>query len=367
MKKVLLLCTNADEAGAPRHVESLILALKDSVSFTVVFGEHGPVEDRLRLFGCDVLVVNSLRSEFNIRKDILAIKEVTTICRKIRPDLIHCHSTKAGMVGRIAALLSSTPWIYTVHGWGWRGMSILKVITITIIEFILRFIPRGHYIYVAKAVQDQGQQALGIPKQKGTIIYNGIASNGVKVVDRPDEYIVLMPARVSSAKDHDLLLKAFEAVNIPNSSLILCGEGTLGQDFVNLARTISPKSFSRILFEGQRSDISRYFERASVVVLVSHFEALPISIIEAMSFAKPVIASNVGGVSELIEQGVNGCLLDRGDLGGLIGALVSYQDFDLRQSHGCNGLRKFNNLFTINQMASKILDLYEYQLEVSKN
>jgi glycosyltransferase involved in cell wall biosynthesis len=367
MKKILLICTNADEAGAPRHVESLIFALKDKVSFTAVFGENGPVEERLRRSGCEVFVVKSLRSEINILNDILAIKEIIAICHKIHPDLIHCHSTKAGMVGRIAALLTSTPWIYTVHGWGWRGMSRIRAIIITLIEFILRFTPRGHYIYVAKAVEDQGRQALGIPKIMGTVIYNGIAGNAGPVVDCSDKYIILMPARVSSAKDHNLLLRAFEAANIANSSLILCGEGTLDQDFIKLAKLICLKSFSRISFEGQRSDISRYFERASLVVLVSHFEALPISIIEAMSFSKPVIASNVGGVSELIGHGVNGRLIDRGDLDGLINALVSYQDFDMRLSQGCESLKKFDSLFTLNQMASKIKDLYGDRFETSRN
>lgn len=162
--KILLISTNADEAGAPKHVETIVNGLKDNFEFILVFGDNGPVSDRLRDHGHIVHVIKEIRTEISPFRDLVALAKVLRLIFIYKPQIIHCHSAKAGMIGRMAALFSNKHWIYTVHGWGWRGLGKVKGIIITFTEKLLKHVPRGFYIYVAKDVLSDAVKVVGIKK-----------------------------------------------------------------------------------------------------------------------------------------------------------------------------------------------------------
>lgn len=168
----------------------------------------------------------------------------------------------------------------------------------------------------------------------------------------------MMPARVSSAKDHASLISAFELLNKDESCLILCGTGTDDVEFIKLAKTLAPKRFSQIAFIGQQSDINEIYSQCDVIALISKFEALPLSIIEAMSCNKAIIATEVGGLPELIDNGVNGTLVKPKSVDDIATALVKYSNPLNRIFDGNNARIAYENFFTEKSMLSSVSQIY---------
>jgi glycosyltransferase involved in cell wall biosynthesis len=359
MLKILIISTNADEAGAPRHVETIVKGLASNYKFITVFGEGGPVSERLQSSGCTVHIIDQMRTAINPIKDIIALVKIVLLVFKYKPDLIHCHSAKAGMLGRISAFISCTPWVYTVHGWGWRGLSGLKGRLVIFIEKILKHIPGGTYIFVANDVMNDGKRVVGIDLINSKVIYNGVSEIESSEFPSGNGYTILMPARVSSAKDHETLIQGFELFNCVKSRLILCGTGTDAPEFIALAKHLAPTAFGRIFFLGQSSNVEGIYSQCDVFALVSNFEALPLSIIEAMSCGKPIIATAVGGIPELIENGRNGILVRLKCVDDVVAALTIYKEKRIRILHGNASKTIYNKRFTCNLMLNSISNVYK--------
>jgi glycosyltransferase involved in cell wall biosynthesis len=356
--KVLIVSTNADEAGAPRHVETIVNGLGPAFQFILVFGEDGPVSERLRNGGHRVFIIKEMRTKINPLKDLIALFKINRIVSAHKPDIIHCHSAKAGMLGRVAAFLNRKKWIYTVHGWGWRGVSAATRKVIIFIERWLSKLPGGYYIFVAEAVFTDASEIIGLHKDRGVIIYNGVPEMNASHPTSGSPLTILMPARVSSAKDHKTMLAAFERLSVRDSKLLLCGAGTEGHDFISMARGIAPNAFERISFIGQHSDIEKAYSRCHVVALISKFEALPLSIIEAMSCEKAIVASDVGGVSELVTDGHDGVLVRPGGVDEIVQALHQYADERVRREFGRNARVSYRQKFTESAMLAGISSVY---------
>ncbi|MEI6760574.1 MAG: glycosyltransferase [Betaproteobacteria bacterium] len=357
--KILIVSTNADEAGAPRHVETIVNGLGSIFQFILVFGEDGPVSERLRNSGHQVFIIKEMRTKINPPKDLIALFKINRIVSAHKPDIIHCHSAKAGMLGRISAFLNRKKWIYTVHGWGWRGVSDATRKAIIFIERWLSKLPGGYYIFVAKAVLTDATEIIGLHKDRGVIIYNGVPEMNALHPTSGAPLTILMPARVSSAKDHKTMLAAFERLNLRDSRLLLCGAGTESHEFISLAKKIAPNAFERISFIGQHSDIEKIYSRCHVVALISKFEALPLSIIEAMSCEKAIIATDVGGVSELVTDGYDGILVRPEGVDEIVEALHQYVDERVRGEFGRNAKATYKQKYTDKAMLASISSVYQ--------
>jgi glycosyltransferase involved in cell wall biosynthesis len=356
--KVLIIVTNSDEAGAPRHVETIVNGLRDEFQFISVFGETGPVSDRLQRQGDIVHVIREMRTTINPAKDLVALFKIARLVLKYQPDIIHCHSAKAGMLGRICAFLCRKNWLYTVHGWGWRGVSTFAKKLITSIESVLSKLPRGYYIFVAQDVMTEGLSVLKLSPLRGSVIYNGVSPIDVQLPSTNNPFVVMMPARVSSAKDHESLISAIESINDPSIRLLLCGTGTDTPEFIKLATLLAPNTYESISFMGQRSDMQHIYLRAHVVALISNFEALPLSILEALSCSRAVIATNTGGIPELIETGINGILVRPNCVDDITIALIRCRDEKFRIELGKQAKKAYEERFTDQAMLQSIALIY---------
>ena len=364
MKKILIISTNADEAGAPRHVEILVRELMDRYKFYIVFGERGPVADRLCALGIDVVYISGLRSEIELMTDIKVLLKLYQVIKRVSPHIIHTHSAKASFLGRICALISRTKSVYTVHGWGWRGKSFLVASVIWFIEFLMARFVNTKYVFVAECVKRDANKYLMISSFNGTVIHNGVPAVNFKrncIYKNPSNFRVsfLMPARVSPAKDHETLFLAFGKLEGFNFQLILCGAGTDDKSFVEFARKCSPLVFQNFSFIGQTSEVENILADVDVVLLISNYEALPLSIIEAMSYRKCIIATNVGGVAELIQQQYSGILVNKGNSNDLHMALVSIFDAEARERLSANAGKVFDEKFSSKLMAEKTARIYD--------
>jgi glycosyltransferase involved in cell wall biosynthesis len=360
--RVLVVSTNSDQAGAPLHVEAVITQLMTEVDFLAVFGEDGPVVNRLSAKGIRTVVLPEIRSAISPRRDWKALIKLSELVRKFSPDLIHSHSSKAGMLSRLVACRHGLPSIYTVHGWGWRGLSPFNAGLVQMVEKTLKWIPKSRFIYVSQSVADEAKEVLHIAQSQGQVIHNGVPDmqmhvGGTKFKDEHRPPTILMAARVSSAKDHASLVTAFEGLN-HDASLILCGSGTESRQFLKQVLYWAPTRYSQIQCLGERSDMADILARSDIFVLTSHFEALPLSIIEAMSASLPVVATDVGGVSELINHGMNGYLVKPSATSEIMLSIRRLLEPEHRREMGANGRMRYEQEFTVPRMCEKIVQQY---------
>lgn len=355
--RILLLSTNSDLAGAPLHVETLVHALAGYVDFILLFGEDGPVFQRLEAAGFDVRLLEGMRSAISPLADFWVLRRLSRLIREIKPDLIHCHSSKAGLLGRLAGCHNRVPVLFTIHGWSWSSVSGGKSHLALLIERMVARLRGVHFLYVCKAVETTGQQMLGLRFEQGTIIWNGVRDLGCAATKPYRALNYIMPARVSYPKDHETLVQAFET--LPGEGrLVLCGAGTDNAEFSAMVKRWAPQRHMAIDCLGQRNDIPDLLKSADVIVLSTRSEAMPLSIIEGMSIGLPVIASDVGGIPELVTPGLNGFLVPAGDVSALARAMTELQDPLLREQFGRQSRLRYEADFTVAGMAQATLACY---------
>jgi len=360
--KITFICTNSDLAGAPIHVRGLILGLHHRAEINAIFGEHGPIVDSLESVGVHCKVLSRMRSSISPVNDLIVLLQLVKELLTNKPDIVHLHSAKAGMLGRLACIVTRIPWVYTVHGWGWRGFGKIKSGLFFFIEKILSFSSDGFYIYVSRSVEYDGINKLKIDRRRSRVIYNGVEPIGF-TAEPVGPLRILMAARVCIAKDHETLIRAFEYLSIP-SVLILCGEGTNTDEFKKLTLTWAPRRSANIEFLGICTDVPSLLQSTNIFSLISNFEALPISIIEAMASERAVIASDVGGVSELIHNNINGLIVPRGGIQELIDGFTRLEDIEFRRFLAKNSRLCYQSAFTKTGMITNVWEVYT---RISKN
>lgn len=307
MNKVLLVSTNADEAGAPRHIENIVNGLDGQVDFLCIFGSKGPVSERLsKKLKKKIHILEGMQSSINPIKDLFLFIKFFFLVKKINPDLIHCHSSKASIFGRLLTFFSNHKVLITIHGWPWRGFEGWKFKIIVFVEKILISFSNCYYIGVAKCLLSEANAVgIEIPARNFSIIYNTSQISKEKITSTKDTFInskfIIMPARVCSAKDHIKLAKAFDS-SIFNGKLIFAGEGTDKKDFKDLVHSFMVKKYSQVFFLGQRNDMAKLIFYSEFVALCSNFETFPLVIPEAASMSKPLILSKVGGNEEILKD-----------------------------------------------------------------
>lgn len=357
-RKVLIASTNADWAGAPIHVLTLATALQASFDVFVVFGEEGPVRQALLARGIRSTVVPTLRSAINPVRDFRCLKAFLQVVRSERPDLLHAHSSKAGMIARLAAGWLGLPCLYTVHGWGFgKGRALLQSALVYGVERVLSWIPGTTYIFVSHADQQTGMQRLKLPPNRCQTIHNGLPDHGQRAqVEQSSSAI--MAARVCHAKDHALLLKAFHACET-DFRLVLVGEGTRSAGFHEQVVSYAPERIAQVDCVGLSNSVPELLAQAGVYVQCSRYEGLPLSIIEAMCAGLPIVATDVGGVRELVEDGVNGYLVPAGDQAALSRCLDHLQrDPSLRTRMGQASRLRYLDGFSDQQMVWAVKQRY---------
>lgn len=353
---VLILSTNADTAGAPIHVETIVRALQSEFELHCIFGEEGIVANNIRQLGIPVYIVNSLRSPVNPLRDARCVYAVNRLCRQIKPDIIHAHSAKAGLMARSVARWHNIPCLYTVHGWGFGvGRPRLQSMILKSIELMMAYASPAEFLYVSQADADQARDELGISPARGRVIHNGIPDHH-KCADPLASANILMVSRVAFQKDHETLVRAYEESGIGH--LILAGDGTTRPDFNIKLSEWSPKRRSGIELLGVRTDIPDLLGQVGVFALASRYEGLPISIIEAMCAGLPIVATDVGGVRELVVDGDNGFLVPPGDVGRFAACLKALGNPELRDAMGKASRKRYEQFFSIETMVSAVKQAY---------
>ncbi|OTA73503.1 hypothetical protein BHL79_08405, partial [Limosilactobacillus reuteri] len=312
--KILYCITSSSWGGAQLHVLELCadqLARGNEVTFIV--GNKGPLLDKVKqLKGVKVILLPSLVREISPTNDIKAIVELRKIIRSESPDIVHLHSSKAGVIGRIAAigLRKRVKVIFTVHGWAFTdGVSstlkkhLYRKIEKSVARFTDLFICVSNYdakIGIRDGVLNN--------KSNVVVIHNGSPlpqQNEVNYSIHSPIRLVMI-ARFSHQKDQKTLINAVAKLPKSDYRLTFVGDGeTLNTN----KKIVSNLNLNKnIKFVGFKDDVSKELIENDVYILSTHYEGLPISIIEAMSYGLPILATDVGGNSEMVINNINGFL-----------------------------------------------------------
>ncbi len=306
--------------------------------------------------------------------DLRALFALTRIFRAQRPNIVHTHSGKAGVLGRLAARRAQVPIIlHTLHGPSFGPFQSAPA------NFVFTAAERiaarctDHFVTVADAMRDQYLAAgIGRPEQY-TRIFSGfdlapfLASQNDSVLRAqlgiaPGDFVVGKIARLFELKGHDDLFAAAPELvrRCPQMKFLLVGDGAWRGRFEQMARDLRLQK--HFIFTGlvPPSEVPRYVGVMDSLVHLSRREGLPRALPQAMAAAKPVVAFDCDGAREVCLDGETGFLLKPGDLSGLSQSLERLAgDTTLRQRLGQRGQEFVKERFPTERMVEELFALYE--------
>jgi glycosyltransferase involved in cell wall biosynthesis len=359
--RIAYVITRADEiGGAQVHVRDLAIALHQrDHDVTVLAGSPGPMSDQLSASGVTFECVPALRRSISPWRDVIAVQQLMANLRRLRPDLVSTHSSKAGWLGRLAARLLEIPVTFTAHGWAFsEGVPAIPRHFYALAERLAA--PLADHIIAVSEYDRKLALARGIvAERKITRIYNGVADLAKEPgPQRSGPPRILMTGRFAPQKDHAGLVRALGHLRHLDWVLDFAGAGATQTDVAALVESIELDD--RVNFLGQRHDVPDLLRRADIYALISHWEGFPYGVIEAMSAGLPVLASDVGGVAEAVGHGMTGFVVPRGDENAVAERIaVLLRDPDLRARLGASGRRRYQEEFRIDVMLERTLGLYE--------
>lgn len=364
--KIAYLVTRADPiGGAQIHVRDLAAAMQArGHAPTVITSGRGPFVDELQAQGTPAIVLQHLCAPIAPLKDLRALGEIRSVLTDLRPDLLATHSSKAGILGRLAGRSLKIPAVFTAHGWAFTpGVPPLKAAFYRRIERVVGPLARK-IICVSEFDRRLALDARIIAADRVVTVHNGMPDIAPTLRADPGRSParMVMVARYGPQKDHPTLLRALAGLQELEWELDLIGDGPLMGETESMAASLGLSG--RVHFLGQRMDVAEIVARSQVSLLVTNWEGFPLSILEAMRAGLPVIASAVGGIEESVRDGETGYLVPRGDVEVLrdrIRRLLTDPSLRLRQ--GATGRTYFERHFTLDHFVAQTLDVYRHVLD----
>lgn len=289
------------------------------------------------------------------------LRTLLTLLRLVRDaDVVHGHSAKAGFLVRLAALLTGRRdrCVFTPHGWSfWSAPGVTGGVYLRLERLAARWC---RTIITLSADERDAGLAGGVGSRAAyEVIPNGVELARFAAPPEPVPGRILMVGRFAPPKRHDLVLRAFAELHaaFPGSELWLVGDGDGLPAAERLAFELGVAGSTRFL--GVRADVPELLAQAACVVLASDYEGCPLSVIEAMAAGVPVVATGVGGVPEVIEDGVTGIVTAPGQVDGLARGLAELlADGSRAAALGAAGRAVAGERFTREQMAAATERVY---------
>ena len=364
--KIAYVVTRAEPiGGAQVHVRDFAYALQRRGHHPMVLTSgSGPYTEALRSAGIETISLPSLQAAIHPVRDLRALHELRGVLKQSRPDLVSAHSSKAGVLGRLAARSLGIPVIFTAHGWAFTpGIPYPHATLYTWIERLAA--PLASKVITVSEFDRRLALTRGVAASRKLVtIHNGMPDVDPELRADPTRTPVrfTMVARFEPQKDHTTLLHAMSGLPQDGWSLDLIGDGPLQARAEELCQRLGLTN--RVRFWGQRMDVDARLAETQVALLISNWEGFPRSILEAMRAGLPVISTAVGGVVESVRNGETGFTVSRGDVAGLRQRLAQVlADAGLRARLGRNARQLYEERFTLEMTLEKTLAVYREVLE----
>jgi glycosyltransferase involved in cell wall biosynthesis len=359
--KIVHVVTRADvQGGAQTHVLELCRALSSAGHQVVVITGCGDALDqRLAAARIAHVTLPCLIRPVRPWKDLEALLLLSRQLRLLQPDLVCAHTAKAGWIARIAARAMGIPCTFTPHGWSVVDRSSQKLKSGYLLLERLAGATGARIINVCEHERALAESLRVASPEFLDVVHNGLPEEApprITSVDLQPPRIVMI-ARYEIQKDHATLLSALSGLTHLPWTLALVGEGERRRQVEERIRDAA--LCERVELLPPETDVARLLSAAQIHVLATQFEAFPISILEAMRAALPVIATNVGGIAEAVIHQHTGLLVPPRDVDALRRALQRLiLEPALRVALGSAGKARFASRFTAEIMAARTLDVY---------
>ncbi|MEO1402782.1 MAG: glycosyltransferase family 4 protein [Cyanobacteria bacterium J06635_1] len=313
----------------------------------------------------------------HLLKDIRALLDIVALLRRENFDVLHTHSSKAGILGRVAARIAGIPVVvHTIHGFPFHDfMSPLKRGFYIALERGLRGFA-DFYITVCELNRKQAIELGLVPSERSQTVYSGISFTKL---DRPGDLeatrrelaipegwqTVVMVGRLDQQKAPYHLIEAFaQVVQIcPETLLLLVGEGELRSQLETQIQQLDLTGQVHLL--GSREDVPEILKIADIFALSSLWEGLGRAMTEAMLLGKPVVVPEIYGIPEIVHQNETGLLFSSGDANQLAAHLIYLlQHPELREQLGANAKMLTRERFDAMLMVKQIEEIYDKLLDM---
>lgn len=360
--KVLQLISSGGYYGAENMLLNLCASQQKAGcqnSLMIFYNVHAPnVEfyERARRHGLSVRMVHCQG-----RADWRAVRQIEECIQEDGIQLLHTHGYKADLYGYAAARRSGKPIVATCHNWvgGTAALGIYNRLDRMALK-------RFHGLAAVSDSVAQRLLASGVSARKIRTIANGIdvqtfeRARPSPVLNFNGSKVVGMVARLDLQKGFEYLLQSASELRgaFPGLKVVIVGEGPDRREIEDMIRQLGLQS--KVILAGQRSDMPAIYAAMDAFVLPSLNEGLPMTILEAMAASKPVIATRVGAIPKVIQDGETGLLVDPADSNGLRDALARLlTDSDLCSRLGAAGHDWVSHNYTSEAMALKYRQMYD--------
>jgi glycosyltransferase involved in cell wall biosynthesis len=378
-RRILYVITKANWGGAQKYVYDLATSLDpQTYDVAVAYGQSGILDEKLRAAGIRTIFIPSLQRDVNPLLDISSFIDLIKIFRQERPDIVHLNSSKIGGLGALAGRIVGVPnIIFTVHGWVFNeerpaiSKAFIWLASWITVLFCHRVIVLG---------DGEKKQALEMPfvnADKVVKIRNGIGAIDFKSQTEAREVLTnkivagggqiptgetLWYGTISELhvnKGLPFLIEALAKLDHPFISVVI-GEG---EERERLQEKINRLGLAgKVFLLGQIDNAATYLKAFDIFTLTSIKEGLPYVLLEAGLAERPVIASNVGSISDIVEDKKTGLLVPPQNIESIKNALVSLSaNQSLRLEYGQNARKKIETGFSKDQMLKETVQLYYYE------
>jgi glycosyltransferase involved in cell wall biosynthesis len=387
--RVVRVIARLNMGGPALHVAYLTAGLRErGYETTLVAGSLARGEDSMeyvtRELGIEVESLPALHREIAPWRDALAVVRLAALIRRVRPQIVHTHTAKAGAVGRLAAVLAGDARppivVHTFHGHVLRGyFDPVRSYGFRLLERRLAGLSTA-LVAVSPEVRDDLVRLGVAPREKFTVVRVGIEledrvapeANGRVETRRlmgipPERFTVGWIGRMTAVKRTDDVLLAFRALRERGVEATLCMVGD-GPDRGEVERRAHDLGIMRdTLFLGYQEDVAPFYAAFDAMVLASGNEGTPVSAIEALAAGRPVVATRVGGVPDVVRDGEDGFLVETGAVDAIAEALGRLAaDPSLRQRLGESGRARVLPRYSVERLIDDVDRLYRSLLSSAR-
>lgn len=308
-RKIAIIVPSLETGGAESMVTSLACAInkkKFDVHIVVIGKKKGTFNEKK--IESHNIEITYLEKEMGL--DIRMFFKMYNTLKELRPNIVHTHLSSVLYVS-LWVLMHKTKMIHTVHSRPSKELPSIHRGIMRVLYLINRAVP----VAISENIECEMKKVYGLNNTEIDIVYNpvDISRFDVKnIQDKEDKIKFICVARLVAPKNHRFLIQVFNEVKkeLNNVELILVGDGELKADIQNQINILGLEESVKVL--GNRTDIERLLMDADIFVLTSIYEGVPITILEAMAAGIPVIATDVGGVSNVINNEI-GRLVESGN------------------------------------------------------
>ena len=379
--KIVRVIARLNMGGPALHVAYLTAGLRErGYDTTLVAGSLARGEDSMAFVAdardVQIVRIDELGREISPLRDFVATLRLARLIRRERPDILHTHTAKAGTIGRVAALLAGRRGppivVHTFHGHVLRGY--FGPLRSRFFRLLERWLAARTTALIAVSPQVRDDLvALGVaPPERFVVVRLGIeleervaAGHDGRAESRrylgiePDRFAVGWIGRMTAVKRTDDVLVAFKRLREEGIDAVLCMVGD-GPDRPELERRAHELGVVRhTLFLGYQADVAPFYAAFDALVLPSSNEGTPVSAIEALAAGRPVVATRVGGVPDVVQEGRDGFLVDPGATDDLAERLTRLaRDPDLRERMGAAGRERVLPRYAVARLIDDVDRLY---------